>query len=270
MSNKKITSLILLAALASVTLASCASDNSTKTDTGKTVIPLSENIEVTHYPSWGAGGAKVLSDAGWNVALNEANPQLSNVKNFPKYYTATNPKNGCSFDLGITSQYLNLIKNKDEEYETRKYMLFSIDAQNPTKAEETTTNINISDTNNTLALLTIPYSYDNKVFTVSDTPIPTLVAGEAPPETATDASFTIDGKVNVIQASRVLSSSNANPFYVKNPIMEAEGRELPPDYIGVEARPVINVNYKCIDTELDMKLWDKVISASSLSLPIKK
>lgn len=227
------------------------------------VIPLSSTVVVSNFPSWNESSIKVLEDNDWVVSKVEPNPG-QNSKNWVSLYTAQSKDGSCNISLGLDGQYLILTGN-DEEYETREYMYLLAKNQEAEIGEESTKNINVNDKNQSITLMTLNYNYPNKIYSsdiILDPNNPTAPAVIEPE---------IDGFVEVLSASRVLSSENTNPFYIKNPEVEAlkeSGGKLPPDYVGDIVRPVINVKYECVNKKLDMELWNNLLNNSVIDMDI--
>lgn len=227
------------------------------------VIPLSETVNVKNFPSWAESSVKVLEDDGWTVSKVEPNTG-QDASNWPTLYTAQNKDATCNISLSMDAQYL-LITGNDEEYETREFMYLAAKNQGSKIGEESTKNINVNDKNQSLSLMTIDYTYPNKVY-ASD-----IILDPNNPQAPASVEPTVDGEVYGVFAARVLSSENSNPFYIPNPEIEAiieSGGKLPPDYVGKTVRPIITVKYECVNKELDLKLWDNMLNNSVIKMDI--
>lgn len=260
--SKTLITLSVLVASSALLLTGCAPQLDEK-GISVNAIPLSEDVVVSDFPNWSPAAAKVLTNAGWDVGEAQPNPGQSK-ENWPIYYTAVNKDNSCIFNISLDAQYLTLTGN-DEEYETRDYLMFITKPQEMKLSEETTQNINVNDKSQSLSLMKYEYTYPNKIYTsdiVIDPNNPTPPAAVEP---------TIDGDVRGVIAARVLNSENDNPFFIPNPQMDkvvAEGGKLPPDYVNKTARPVILMKYECVNKDIDMKLWDKVLKEATIDMNI--
>lgn len=259
--NKRL-SLLALAAITVVSLSACTASPTDSLADKEGNILLTTSVNVSKMPSWEKDSTSVLSKADWTVTQVAPN-ELQKQGAFPTFYSAVSKDGACNFEISISAAPNQEVPDT-EDFSTSEYVYQNVKLQGGTVGQETTKNISIQNSESKLEMLQLSYDYPNKVYPVTDTP---LVEG-TDPSTLPAVEPTIDGKVNVISLSRVLTSSVTNPFYIAN--QQIDDANLPPGVVGKTGRPVITMKYSCLNTNLDMKLWDSVVSSSTLSLPLVK
>lgn len=261
--NKKL-SLVALTAITALALTGCAANNATSSLADKDGnILLTTNVNVSKMPSWEQNSMSVLKEAKWSFTKVEPNELQKTNKDFPAMYSAINEDGSCNINMAISAAPEQSIPDT-EDYTTREYVYNNIKLQNGKSNNETTNMLTLQGVSDKLEMLEVSYNYPNKVFPVSEVP---LVEGQDPTLLPT-VEPTVDGQINVVSLTRVLTSSVNNPFYIPN--VQIDENDLPPGVVGKTGRPVITMTYSCLNTKPDMKLWDNVVANSVLSLPVIK
>lgn len=261
--NKK-ASLLILATVASLALTSCAGSPTETLANKEGNILLTTSVNVSKMPSWEKSSTTSLTSAGFTVTPVVANDLQKANGSFPTFYSAISKDGACNFDMTISA--LPIQQNPDtEDFTTREELYNNLALQGGTVVgKESMQNIAIQGSEDKLEMLELSYNYPNKVYPVSDAP---LFEGTDPTSLPV-VEPTVDGTINVISLSRILTSPVTNPFYIANP--QIDDANLPPGVVGKTGRPVITMKYSCLNTTPDMKLWDSVVNSSTLSLPIVK
>lgn len=210
-------------------------------------------VQVSEYPSWAESSVSGLAKEGWEVndSMNLPVAETENIK-FPDIYTLTSPDKNCEVSFN-SEMYSPWNDNSDDSFNTQRYVLaelerkLSPDLKTATLSES---KIKVKGDNKQLDALTASYSYANRVYD-ENAPADSVIP------------FTKEsGTYNAMITARTLPTNLPN---LAAQLSFNKGIDLPK-----ESRPVVSIQYKCLDEKLDEKVIQMISEDATLELIVKK
>lgn len=262
MNKKAIISSLALSAVAVMLLTGC-----TQTTKNDNLITFTEKAPITTVPSWSSESVSFLLAEGWTVQTIDS----EDVKTAPKTFYATNKDNTCNITYSSTVDGSEN-KNTGEEYLSREKAYLYTDSLNSTETSEALATIKISDSKDRLQVLQVSYTTPNTLYVAaSSNNIDPESLNYNVENSLSAPKYATDGIINGISLSRVFDTTVANPFASQSFKATISNEDEAENNVASKSgRPIIDIQYQCVNTPVDSTIWDKVVSNATISFPVSK
>lgn len=210
-------------------------------------------VQVSDYPSWSESSVSGLAEAGWEVndSMNLPVSETENIK-FPDIYTLTSPNKNCEISFN-SEMYSPWNENSDDSFNTQRYVLAELERKlspDLKTAKLSESGIKVKGDSKKLDTLTASYSYANRVYD-KNAPADSVI-----PYTKESGTY------NAMITARTLPTNLPN---LAAQLSFNKGVDLPK-----ESRPVVSIQYKCLNEQLDEKVIKMISEDATLDLNVKK